>query len=58
MFPDSTLCLCYPEEWQPTMLIARTILPWTVEWLAHYEIWRATGHWTGGGHLEPVDETA
>jgi hypothetical protein len=32
------------------MLIATSIVPWASEWLLHYEIWRATGTWTGGGH--------
>lgn len=27
--------------------IADTIIPWTIEWLAHYEIWFATGVWYG-----------
>ena len=31
------------------MLIADTIVPWTCEWLIHYEIWLATGEWHGGG---------
>ena len=31
------------------MLIADTIVPWTCEWLVHYEIWFATGEWHGGG---------
>lgn len=29
--------------------IADTIIPWTAEWLAHYEVWYATGVWYGGG---------
>jgi len=32
------------------MYIADTIVPWTVEWLAAYEGWRATGTWYAGGH--------
>jgi hypothetical protein len=31
------------------MSIADTVLPWTTEWLYHYEIWLITGEWTGGG---------
>jgi hypothetical protein len=31
------------------MLLGDTILPWTAEWLLHYEIWRATEKWMGGG---------
>jgi hypothetical protein len=44
------LCLHRPEEWRPTMVIADTIVPWTVEWLIAYEGWRATGCWSAGGH--------
>lgn len=42
-------CLHYRGEFRSDRLLASTILPWFVEWLAHYEIWRATGIWTGGG---------
>lgn len=47
----SPLCLFDPrdDEWQPTMLLAETIVPWTCEWLVFYEIWSATGKWLGGG---------
>jgi hypothetical protein len=44
------LCLHTPEEWIPTMQIAETIVLWTVEWLAAYEGWKATGTWYAGGH--------
>lgn len=44
------LCLCTPGEWTPAMSIADTIMPWTIEWLAAYEGWRATGIWYAGGH--------
>ena len=45
------LCLFYPGrgEWNNTMLIADTIIPWAVEWLYYYEKWRMTGEWYGGG---------
>lgn len=32
------------------MLLSTTVVPWTAEWLIHYEVWLATGQWTGGGH--------
>jgi hypothetical protein len=44
------LCLHTRKEWVPSMYIADTILPWTVEWLAAYEGWKATGTWYAGGH--------
>jgi len=45
------LCLFDPEagEWSPSDLLAETTLPWSDDWLACYEGWRATGEWTGGG---------
>ncbi|RKT69531.1 hypothetical protein DFJ66_2764 [Saccharothrix variisporea] len=50
VYDDGTLCLHYPWEWKPHMILAHTTLPWTSEWLYYYEIWRMTGAWTGGGH--------
>jgi hypothetical protein len=46
---NTTLCLYYPGHWKPEMLLSTTIVPWTAEWLMHYELWLATGHWAGGG---------
>ena len=43
------LCLHMPYECNHTAMIADTIIPWTQEWLLHYEIWLATGEWCGGG---------
>jgi len=45
------LCIYYKraKEWDATKLIADTIIPWTSEWLLHYEYWVATGIWHGGG---------
>ena len=45
------LCIYYKraKEWDKTKFIAETIIPWTSEWLLHYEIWVATGTWHGGG---------
>jgi hypothetical protein len=45
------LCLYYRKtsEWNSTMYIADTIIPWTSEWLLHYECWVSTGNWNGGG---------
>ena len=51
------LCLHDAEanEWHPRKSIARTIVPWTIDWLACYEGWLATGDWTGGGR-HPTSE--
>jgi hypothetical protein len=50
VYPGDELCLCYPWEWDAGQLIARTIIPWASEWLLHFEIFKATGRWHGGGH--------
>lgn len=48
--PDNTLCLYHSaKEWTPAMYLAETIVPWASEWLFHYEIWKGTGEWRGGG---------
>ncbi|MEZ4927906.1 MAG: hypothetical protein R3A50_16605 [Saprospiraceae bacterium] len=47
---DNTLCLYHgPKEWDGTMLLAETIVPWSSEWLFHYEIWEGIEDWCGGG---------
>ena len=45
------LCLYDPDtrQWHPGRAVAQTIIPWTIDWLACYEGWLATGEWTGGG---------
>ncbi|MBM4569063.1 hypothetical protein GS489_00730 [Rhodococcus hoagii] len=55
IYPGNRLCLHLPGEWQPTMFITHTTIPWTSEWLMYYEIWLVTGRWNGGGHGEPSD---
>ena len=49
VYREGVLCLHKVGEWSPDMLIADTIVPWTCEWLIHYEIWLAIGEWYGGG---------
>lgn len=46
---DKSLCLYYPIDgsWSSDLLIAKTIIPWTAEWLRFYEIWCVTGKWFG-----------
>ena len=43
------LCLNEYNEWTEQDPVSICI-PWTSEWLACYEGWRATGEWKGGGH--------
>lgn len=58
VYTEEHLCLYYPWQWTDDKLIARTIVPWTSEWLFHYEIWKATGTWHGGGHEPAVGAAA
>lgn len=44
------LCLHLNNQFDGTQYIARTIVPWTVEWLFYYELWLGIGEWCGGGH--------
>ena len=46
------LCLHHPptDRFDPRhQSAADTVVPWTIDWLACYEIWLATGRWVGGG---------
>lgn len=43
------VCLYFPGELDCTKAFSDTLVPWTAEWLFHYEIWLATGEWRGGG---------
>jgi hypothetical protein len=45
------LCLYFRKahEWKNHNYISDTIIPWTSEWLYHYEFWLATGIWYGRG---------
>jgi len=51
LYLGERLCLYLPKtgEWTKEMLLSETIIPWASEWLLHYEIWRITGEWYGGG---------
>lgn len=48
-FREGALCLHERHEWHSDMRIVDTIIPWTSEWLAYYELWLATGLWFGDG---------
>lgn len=45
------LCLYKPrnKEWMKHYSIADTIIPWAIEWIYFYELWKITGEWKGGG---------
>jgi hypothetical protein len=56
------LCLYDPaaNDWDRDDSIADAIVPWVAEWLMFYELWHATGKWTGPGRHpgEPVTREA
>jgi hypothetical protein len=54
----NTLCLFLDErEWDPSLLISETLVPWASEWLYFYEAWVATGgEWFGKG-VHPSPDT-
>ena len=43
--PKQQLCLFYPKgkEWNSSMFYVKTLIPWTSEWLYHYEVWVGSG---------------
>ena len=45
------LCLFYSKigEWDASMLLSRSIVPWASEWLFFYVLWVITGEWLGEG---------
>jgi hypothetical protein len=49
LYPNGDLCLHRLNEWDPSMLLVDTIVPWTAEWLALYELWKRTHQWYGDG---------
>lgn len=53
LFGDGSLCLHLEHEWNSSMSMVHTTVPWTSEWLLNYEIWKATGVWYGGGEWPP-----
>jgi hypothetical protein len=56
VFPGDELCLHHTHEWDGTLVLADTILPWASEWLLFYEFWKATAEWLGGGHEPPIKQ--
>jgi hypothetical protein len=54
VYTSGALCLSGHGQWEPTMLLTETFLPWACEWLTFYELWSATGLWYGDGpqHLD------
>lgn len=48
----TSLCLWTPgkHEWNDSMRLSDTIIPWTAEWLGYFEDWLYSGEWSGGGY--------
>jgi hypothetical protein len=55
-----TLCLYLPgtNQWQPSLLLERTVLPWAVLWLFYFEEWLESDDWKGGGVHPGIDVNA
>lgn len=49
VYSANDLCLYIGDEWNDTMIVADTLIPWTSEWRFFYETWHATGDRLGGG---------
>ena len=47
MYNDGSLCLFYPgdQKWTDYTKIAEYTIPWVIEWINLYEIWKLTGKW-------------
>lgn len=45
------LCLYLPRarEWNGSMSMSETIMPWTILWLFYFEEWLVSDDWKGGG---------
>ncbi len=46
-YREGSLCLFDPRlrQWDPTMSVAATTMPWAAIWFFHYETWLFTGTW-------------
>ncbi|PSJ72277.1 hypothetical protein C7N43_35095 [Sphingobacteriales bacterium UPWRP_1] len=53
MYREGCLCLYDPGEfkWRDTTQIAQYTIPWMVEWILYYELWKLTGKWEGPEHV-------
>lgn len=49
------LCLFYPDynEFDRSMSLCESIIPWTYLWLQYYEEWLYSGEWKGGDAPHP-----
>lgn len=56
VYAGNELCLFSRGDWDASMTIAESIIPWIAEWLGHYELWKATDRWTGGGYAHALTQ--
>jgi len=58
IYKEGNLCLYYPGDlkWKFTTKIAEYTIPWIVEWIVYYELWKLSGKWEGAekSHTENV----
>lgn len=52
-FKGNVPCLYYKRDFDGSMTVAKTIIPWLITWLYFYEDWHVTGDWNGKG-VHPV----
>jgi hypothetical protein len=47
VYKEGCLCLFYPPDmkWKNTTNIAEYTIPWVIEWIYLYELWKLTGKW-------------
>lgn len=49
MYNNGALCLHYPPDinWKHRTSVAAYTIPWILEWVVCYELWKLTGKWEG-----------
>lgn len=57
VYDDGSLCVSEFGDFRPGMLFVDTVVPWALEWLVYYELWRATDRWWGDGPDRLDDES-
>lgn len=57
IWPNGSLCLNRKNRWSRRFIFAHTIVPWTSEWLLHYELWKGSGVWYGDGTEAEIPES-
>lgn len=60
VYKDGQLCLydTRESEWTHEMGLARSIVPWTIQWLYFYDVWLKTGIWCGDEAPHSSDKDA